>query len=106
MPKISVITPIYNTEKYLDKCLASLSSQTLQDIEFIWVDNAANDRCKEIIAKYQDARPNIKVIHLEKNVGYSGAMNLGLDIASGEFIGFAILTIGLIVIIMKIYIQK
>ena len=88
MPKISVITPIYNTEVYLEKCLAHLVGQTLTDMEFIWVDNAANDKCKEIISKYEHSRPNIKVIHLQKNVGYSGAMNIGLEQATGEFVGF------------------
>lgn len=88
MPKVSVITPIYNTEAYLEKCLFHLVGQTLADMEFIWVDNAANDKCKEIISKYERSRPNIKVIHLQKNVGYSGAMNLGLEKATGDFIGF------------------
>ena len=88
MSKISVITPIYRTEKYLDKCLQSLVCQTLQDIEFIWIDNQANDICKKIIAKYENYRPNIQVIHLDKNVGYNGAMRLGLERATGDFVGF------------------
>ncbi len=88
MPKISVITPIYQTEQYLDKCLQSLVSQTLSDIELIWIDNEANETCKKIIDKYENFHPNIKVIHLDKNIGYSGAMNLGLELASGDFIGF------------------
>lgn len=88
MPKISVITPIYKTEQYLDKCLQSLIAQTLSDIEFIWVDNGASDQCREIIKKYETQRSNIKVIHLETNKGYSGAMNAGLDAAEGDYIGF------------------
>jgi glycosyltransferase involved in cell wall biosynthesis len=88
MPKISVITPIYRTEKYLDRCLQSLVSQTLDDIELIWIDNGASDECRAIIAKYQKKRPNIQVVHLTENVGYGGAMNKGLDIATGEYIGF------------------
>lgn len=89
MPKVSVITPIYNTEKYLDKCLTSLVNQTLNEIELIWVDNGANDECKKIIEKYASSRPLIKIIHLKENIGYGGAMNKGLEIASGEFIGFS-----------------
>ena len=87
MLKVSVITPIYKTEQYLEKLL-SLVAQTLEDIEFIWVDNGANDECREIIKKYETKRPNIKVIHLETNKGYGGAMNAGLDVAEGDYIGF------------------
>lgn len=85
---VSVITPIYNTEAYLENCLQSLVSQTLADIELIWIDNGANSACRQIITKYQSKRPNIKVIHLPSNQGYSGAMNQGLQIAGGEYVGF------------------
>lgn len=88
MPKLSVITPIYNSEKYLDKCLNSLVSQTLQDIELIWIDNGSNDACRRIIKAYQQRRPQIKVIHLEHNIGYGPAMNLGISQACGDYIGF------------------
>lgn len=86
--KVSVITPIYNTEKYLDKCLTSLVNQTLADLELIWVDNGSNEECWQIIEKYSLKRPSIKVIHLKENIGYGGAMNAGLEIATGEYIGF------------------
>lgn len=88
MPKISVITPIYKTEKYLDKCLKSLVNQSLNDLEFIWVDNGASELCRQIMAEYEFRRPNIKVIHLHDNIGYSGAMNLGLEKATGDFVAF------------------
>ncbi|MBE6445112.1 MAG: glycosyltransferase family 2 protein [Alphaproteobacteria bacterium] len=88
MPKISVISPIYNTDPYLADCLDHLVKQTLQDMEFIWIDNAANNKCREIINKYKDLRENIRVISLTENIGYSGAMNLGLEKATGDFIGF------------------
>ena len=88
MPKISVITPIYKTEQYLDKCLRALVNQTLPDIEFVWVDNGASDECRAIIAKYADKRPYIKVVHLPQNKGYGGAMNAGLNAVSGDYIGF------------------
>ena len=86
--KLSVITPIYKTEQYLDKCLTSLVNQTLPDIEFVWVDNGASDECRAIIAKYADKRPHIKIVHLPQNKGYGGAMNAGLDVATGDYIGF------------------
>lgn len=88
MPKISVITPIYKTEQYLDKCLTSLVNQTLPDIEFVWVDNGASDECRKIIAEYTDKCPHIKIVHLPQNKGYGGAMNAGLEVASGDYIGF------------------
>lgn len=88
MPKISVITPIYKTEQYLDKCLTSLVNQTLPDIEFVWIDNGASDECRNIIAKYADKHPHIKVVHLQQNKGYGGAMNTGLEVATGDYIGF------------------
>ena len=86
--KVSVITPIYKTEKDLDKCLESLIAQTLPDIEFIWIDNAASDECRDIMKKYLDKRPGIKVITLAENVGYCGAMNKGLSVAQGDYVGF------------------
>ncbi len=88
MPKVSVIMPVYNTEKYLEKCLQSLVSQTLEDIELILVDNGANQACKNILAKYENHHSNIKIIHLEKNVGYGTGMNAGLEASSGNYIGF------------------
>ena len=88
IPKISVITPIYKTEQYLDKCLTALVNQTLPDIEFVWVDNGASDECRNIIAKYADKHQHIKVVHLLQNKGYGGAMNAGLEVATGDYIGF------------------
>lgn len=88
MTKVSVITPIYKTEQYLDKCLTALVNQTLQDIEFVWVDNGASDECRKIIAEYAGKRPHIKVVHLPQNKGYGGAMNAGLEAAGGDYIGF------------------
>lgn len=88
MPKISIITPIYKTEQYLEKCLNSLISQTLDDIEFIWIDNGASYICKNIISKYKTKHKNIKIIHLDKNIGYGRAMNIGLHEAKGQYIGF------------------
>lgn len=85
-PKVSVITPIYQTELYLEKCLKSLTNQTLKEIELIWVDNGANQLCKDIISSCKTAA--VKLIVLPENIGYLGAMNAGLDIATGDYIGF------------------
>ena len=105
IPKISVITPIYKTEQYLDKCLTALVNQTLPDIEFVWIDNGASDECRNIIAKYADKHQHIKVVHLLQNKGYGGAMNAGLEVATGDYIGFVILMIGLTRITLKNYIM-
>ncbi len=85
MPKISVIIPVYNCKLYIERCLESLLNQTLQDLEIILVDDGSNDNSMELIEKFSDNR--IKVFSQE-NQGQSKARNTGLDIATGEFIGF------------------
>ena len=87
MPKVSVIVPVYNVEKYLSRCLTSLVSQTLKDIEIIVVNDGSTDNSKDIILKYQKNHKNI--IYLEKkNGGLSDARNYGMKYAKGEFIAF------------------
>lgn len=86
MPKVSVITPIYKTEAFLDKSLSSLTSQTLTDIELIWVDNGASDECRRLMNKY--ATDKVKIVRLPENAGYTGAMNAGLEAATGDYVGF------------------
>ncbi len=87
MPKISVITPVYNSEKYLEECLCSLISQTFRDIEFILIDDGSTDSSPQICDKYAELDSRIKVIHKE-NAGMGVSYNLGMDLASGEYIGF------------------
>lgn len=86
MPKVSVITPIYQTEEYLAKCFQSLTNQTLSDIELIWIDNGANEACKKLIAEHKTAA--VKLIVLPENIGYMGAMNTGLNAATGDYVSF------------------
>ena len=86
--KVSVLTPIYNHKiEYVRQCLDSLYAQTMQDIEFILIDNGATKESKELIAEYEQTDSRFRVIHLKENQGYGGAMNAGLDIARGEYIG-------------------
>jgi len=87
-PKVSVIVPVYNTEKYLAKCLDSLISQTLKDIEIICVDDCSSDKSLEVLKKYADGDDRIKVIDFKENKGVSAARNAGLDFAQGEYVGF------------------
>lgn len=87
MPKISVIVPIYNVEKFLDRCIASLRNQTLFDIEIILVDDESPDNCPKMCDDYALLDKRIKVIH-KKNGGLGYARNSGMEIATGEYIAF------------------
>jgi len=86
-PKVSVIVPVYNVEPYLHRCVDSIVSQTLNDIEIILVNDGSTDRCGEILDEYASKDPRIIVIHKE-NGGQCTARNAGLDIAKGDYIGF------------------
>lgn len=87
MVKISVIVPVYNSEKFLEKCLNSLINQEFQDIEFICVNDGSKDRSLEILNTYAKKDKRLKIIDLA-NSGPSIARNKGLEIAQGEYIGF------------------
>ena len=87
MPKLSIIIPIYNVEKYLDKCVQSAMSQTLQDIEIILVDDESPDGCPQMCDEYAKLDKRIKVVH-KNNGGLGFARNSGLDIATGEYVTF------------------
>ena len=87
MPKISVIVPVYNVEKYLEKCLTSLVNQTLKDIEIIVVNDGSPDNSQEIIDKYVKKYKQIKS-YIKGNGGLSDARNYGIKKATGEYIAF------------------
>lgn len=88
MPKVSVIVPVYNVEKYLIKSLDSLVNQTLEDIEIIVVNDGSTDNSKKIIEIYKEKYKN-KIKYLEKtNGGLSDARNFGIPHATGEYIAF------------------
>jgi uncharacterized protein (DUF1919 family)/glycosyltransferase involved in cell wall biosynthesis len=87
MPKVSIIVPIYNVEKYLPRCMKSLLNQTLKDIEIILVDDESPDNSPVICDEYARQDSRIKVIH-KKNEGLGFARNSGLEIATGEFVAF------------------
>lgn len=84
--KVSIIVPIYNVERYLDKCLKSLIRQTLNDIEIICVNDGSTDGSLNIVKKYASQDVRVKIID-KKNSGYGNTMNVGLDAANGEYIG-------------------
>lgn len=83
----SIIVPVYNVEKYLDKCLASILRQTFKNFECIIIDDGSPDNSNAIIDKYVKLDQRFKVIH-QKNMGISAARNAGLDIAKGEYVVF------------------
>ena len=86
-PKISIIVPIYNVEKYLRECLDSLIHQTLKEIEIICVNDGSTDNSAQILEEYRLKDNRIKVIHKE-NGGLGSAYNLGIEKATGGYIGF------------------
>lgn len=86
-PKVSIIVPIYNVEKYLNRCMDSLLNQTLKDIEIIMVDDGSPDRCPQMCDEYAKRDSRIKVIH-KKNAGLGYARNSGLEVATGEYVAF------------------
>ncbi len=87
MPKISVIIPVYNVEKYIPDCLDSLCNQTLTDIEIICINDGSTDGSLKILQEYAEKDNRIIIINQE-NQGQGVARNNGIDIASGEYIAF------------------
>lgn len=88
MPKVSVIIPIYNVEKYLKKCLDSVINQTLKDIEIICINDCSSDNCENIILEYAKKDSRIKIINNEKNSGVGFSRNIGIKESVGEYISF------------------
>ena len=87
MPKISVIIPVYNVEKYLGECLDSVLRQTLKDIEIICVDDGSTDDSPKILSEYAAKDSRIRII-TQPNGGLSAARNAGMDAATGKYIYF------------------
>lgn len=84
--KVSVIVPMYNVEKYLFQCLESLQHQTIQDIEFICINDGSTDRTLDIAKEFSARDSRFKIIS-KSNAGYGVSMNIGLELARGEFVG-------------------
>ncbi|WP_406944841.1 glycosyltransferase [Halobacillus sp. SY10] len=87
VPKVSIIVPIYNMEKYIHRCLDSILVQSLKEIELILVNDGSTDTSKFILNEYEERDGRVKVLH-KKNGGVSSARNAGIEIATGEFVGF------------------
>lgn len=87
LPSISIIVPVFNTEKYLERCILSILAQTFTDYELILVNDGSTDTSRSICDKYCQVDQRIQVIH-KSNRGLSSARNAGLAIAKGKYIGF------------------
>lgn len=85
--KVSVIIPVYNTERYLEQCLDSVVNQSLNDIEIICVDDGSTDRSPDILRQYGEKDGRVRIVSRE-NGGLGNARNSGMEIATGEFISF------------------
>lgn len=87
IPKLSVIVPIYNVEKYIERCINSILNQTFKDFELILINDGSTDKSGEICEKYRHLDKRIIVIN-KKNNGVSSARNSGMELAKGEYIQF------------------
>ena len=86
--KVSVIVPVYNVEKFIDKCLNSLVNQTLKEIEIIVVNDGSPDNSQKIIDKYVKKYPDKVKSFIKENGGQGSARNYGLKQANGDYIGY------------------
>lgn len=87
MAKISIIVPVYNSEKFLKKCLNSLREQTLKEIEILMINDGSTDNSLEICQNYTEKNQNFKLINL-KNQGVSNARNIGIEKSIGKYLLF------------------
>lgn len=86
MRKVSVIVPVYNSEKYIKQCMESILAQTLVDMEIVCIDDGSTDGSGSILDTYASKDARVRVAH-RVNAGYGAAMNAGIAMAEGEFIG-------------------
>lgn len=88
MPKVSIIIPVYNGSKYINRTLNSVLNQTFQDFEVICINDCSSDNSFDILQEFAQKDERIKIINNEKNLGAALSRNVGIDIANGEYIYF------------------
>lgn len=88
MPKVSVIIPVYNVERYLARCLDSVINQTFTNIEIICIDDASTDGSLHILDEYAEKECRLKILRNIKNLGLGRVRNIGINMARGEYILF------------------
>ena len=86
VPKVSIIVPVYNVERYLEQCLSSIRAQTLGDLEIICVNDGSTDGSLEILRRHASEDQRIRLID-KPNAGYGHTINRGIECASGEYVG-------------------
>jgi len=88
--KVSILVPVYGVERFIERCAVSIFEQTYENIEYVFVDDCGPDnsipKLKEVMARYPDRLPNIRIVRHERNRGLSAARNTAVDAATGEFI--------------------
>ena len=89
IPEVSVVIPVYNAEKYLRQTMSYLLYQTLEEIEFIFVDDGSSDHSVSIIEEYMQMHPNKISLYHTDHTGPGGARNKGIECARADYIGFA-----------------
>jgi len=85
---VSVITPVYNSEKFIEKTIESVLNQTYEDFEYILINDKSSDNSEQIIRNYMEKDSRIKLINLEKNSGPAIARNRGIELSQGKYIAF------------------
>lgn len=88
LPLISIITPVYNCEKYIDETITSVLNQTYERWEHIIINDRSTDNTLDIMKRYAQTDKRIKVINLKQNAGVANARNIGIRHASGDYIAF------------------
>lgn len=86
-PRITIVVPVYKVEQYLARCINSILAQTYKNLEIILVDDGSPDKCGEICDRYAELDDRVRVVH-QQNQGLSAARNVGIDMATGEYISF------------------
>ena len=90
MPKVSVIVPVYGVEKYIERCARSLFEQTLDDIEYLFIDDCTPDRSieilKQVLEEYPQRKPQVTIHRMEQNSGQAAVRKWGMQNATGEYV--------------------
>ena len=87
MPRVTVLMPLFNGRNYIEESLQSVQAQTFSDWEFLIVnDFGSDDGCADIVQKYAKADPRIRLVQAETRLGLAASLNLGLELAAGEYI--------------------
>ena len=88
LPLVSIIIPVYNCEKYLNKCYESINNQTYKNIEIVFIDDCSKDNSYNILLEISNKNEKVKILKNDINKGVSATRNIGIESCSGEYIGF------------------